>query len=367
VTPARALRLAAVAACAAAITVLAAASAAGAAPDLRVRGNVLVDGPGRGHVVQLRGVNRSGLEYACIQGWGFFDSPHPDRIDDPSMIGAMKSWDIDVVRVPLNEDCWLGLHTKRGRGGAPYRRIVTRYVRALGAAHLYVILDLHLAAPGSEPATHQLPMADRDHAPAFWRSVARTFKHDHALIYDLYNEPFGIQWGCWRSGCEIPASGSGPAYRAAGMQALVDAVRSTGATQPLLLGGLDYSSQLSGWAAHAPRDPRHQLIAAQHNYGGLAPCGASCRGAVLATHRRYPVLFGELGETDCAHGYIDAMMAFADRHGLGYLGWTWDATSPGGWSCSGGPSLITSYRGTPTPYGVGLRDHLRSLGVPALP
>jgi hypothetical protein len=45
-------------------------AAALASSGLRVRGNRLVDGPGRGHVVQLRGVNRSGLEYACIQGVG---------------------------------------------------------------------------------------------------------------------------------------------------------------------------------------------------------------------------------------------------------------------------------------------------------
>jgi endoglucanase len=44
------------------------------------------------------------------------------------------------------------------------------------------------------------------------------------------------------------------------------------------------------------------------------------------------------------------------------LEWTWDATSVGGWTCSGGPSLIKTYDGTPTNYGVGLRDHLLALG-----
>jgi hypothetical protein len=346
---------------------LVAGSTALAAPDLRVRGNQLVDGPGRGHVVQLRGVNRSGLEYACIQGWGFFDSPHPNQVDSRSMIRAMKSWDINAVRVPLNEDCWLGLHTRSGRGGNSYRRIVTSYVRALNRAHLYVILDLHLAAPGRTPATAQLPMADRDHTPAFWRSVARAFKRDHELIFDLFNEPFSIDWNCWRHGCRVPASGNAPAYRTAGMQTLVNAIRSTGATQPLLLGGLGYSSDLSQWARHAPRDPRRELIASQHNYGGLAPCEVACQAAILATHQGYPVLLGELGETDCAHGYIDRMMSFADRHGIGYLGWAWDATSPGGWNCNSGPALITSYSGRPTPFGIGLRNHLRSLGPPALP
>ncbi|MGI8863075.1 MAG: glycoside hydrolase family 5 protein [Solirubrobacteraceae bacterium] len=347
--------------------VIAGAATAGAA-NLRVRGTSLIDGPGRGHVVQLRGVNRSGLEYACIQGWGFFDSPHPNQIDDPAMIAAMKSWDINVVRVPLNEDCWLGINTPRGRGGAPYRRIVERYVHALGAAGLYVIVDLHVAAPGATKATDIDRMPDRDHAPSFWRSVARAFRSDHAVIFDLYNEPNHVDWSCWQHGCQIPAYDDGyglqPTYRAAGMQTLVDAVRSTGARQPLLLGGISWSLDLSGWLSHEPRDPRHALIASDHNYGGLSPCASSCRTAILAVHRRAPVIFGELGETDCRHGYIDAMMSFADAHGLGYLGWTWDAVAPGGWSCTGGPSLISDYRGTPTGFGVGFRDHLRALGRP---
>jgi endoglucanase len=338
---------------------LAGAAAAASLGPLRVRGNRIVTGSGRGHPIQLRGVNRSGLEYACIQGYGFFESPHPYRIDTPAMVRAMKSWDINSVRVPLNEDCWLGLGTRRGLGGRAYRRIVGAYVRELHRAGLYVILDLHWNAPGRARATSQLPMADRDHSPAFWRSVARAFRRDRAVVFDLFNEPYGIGWGCWLHGCRIRAQNGKPAYRAAGMQSLVSAVRSTGARQPLLLGGLNYSAELGGFIAHAPRDPRHQLIAAEHNYGGLSPCGAPCQRGVLSTERRYPVLFSELGETDCKDGYINRMMAFADRRGIGYLGWAWDAG--GGWSCDGGPSLISSYSGTPTAFGIGLRDHLRQL------
>jgi Cellulase (glycosyl hydrolase family 5) len=345
---------------------------AGARPPasgLRVSANRLVDGLGRGHTVALRGINRSGLEYMCVGGYGFFDSPHPHQIDDPAMIAAMTSWDINIVRVPLNEDCWLGINVPRRDSGAAYRDVVAAYVRALHAAHLYVILELHWAAPGRTVANHQLPMADRDHTPTFWRSVAATFKDDHALIFDLYNEPYAVDWHCWLSGCEIPAGDGGDragAYRAAGMQSLVNAVRSAGATQPLMLGGLGYSSVLSGWLAHAPRDPLHQLIADQHNYGGLTPCAVDCQAAALAVHRRVPTMFGELGETDCRSDYIAPIMRFADAHGIGYLGWAWDSTASG-WSCRKGPALIQRYDGTPTGFGLGFRDHLRSLGVPPRP
>lgn len=350
---------------AAAFFLLLLASTAWAAPNLRVRGTALVDGPGAGHQVQLRGVDRSGLEYACIQNTGFFESPHPYRIDDRSMIAAMTSWDIDAVRVPLNEDCWLGIHTPRGLGGSAYRRIVESYVAALHAAHLYVILDLHWAAPGRHQALGQIPMADADHSPSFWRSVAGTFKGDHELIFDLFNEPFQIGWGCWRNGCTVPAGDGWPAYRAAGMQQLVNAVRKSGARQPLMLGGLNWAFSLSGWLAHKPRDPLHQLVASEHNYGDLSPCYASCQAAIVSAHRGAPVVMGELGETDCKELYIDQMMPFADRHGISYLGWAWDAGAY--WTCGGGPSLITSYDGSPTPFGVGFRNHLRSLGTASRP
>jgi hypothetical protein len=364
-------RIRALAAIAASGASVALPSAAPAASNLRVSGNQLIDGPGRGHVVTLRGVNRAGLEYACIQGWGFFDSPHPDQIDDPAMLAAMKTWDINVVRVPLNEDCWLGVNTPAGRGGSPYRRIVLRYVAALHKAGLYVILDLQVAAPGKLGSQHLVRMPDRDHALAFWSSVASTFKTDHALLFDLYNEPNHIGWGCWRRGCRIAPYNDGygriPAYQAVGMEQLVDAVRSTGARQPLILSGTAYAHSLGAWLTNEPRDRLHQLVASEHNYGGLSPCASGCLNRIVTTHKRVPVVMGELGETDCGHSYIDQIMPFADAHGIGYLGWAWDAVAPGSWTCNGGPSLITDYSGAPTGFGVGLRDHFQALGRPAGP
>ncbi len=54
---------------------------------IRVRGNRLVDGTG--NAIHLQGVNRSGTEYACIQGWGIFDGP-----SDSSSVQAIASWNV---------------------------------------------------------------------------------------------------------------------------------------------------------------------------------------------------------------------------------------------------------------------------------
>ena len=176
--------------------------------------------------MRLLGVSRSGTEYACAQGYGFFDGPASAR-----SIARMKSWHINAVRVPLNEDCWLGINgVKAGLGGDAYRGAIHTWVERLHAVGLYVVLDLHVAAPGAQKSLGIIPMADADHAPDFWRSVGAGFRSDPAVIFDLYNEPHDIDWDCWLRGCIVPAGGGHgeghPAYLAAGMQELVDALGS---------------------------------------------------------------------------------------------------------------------------------------------
>ena len=62
-------------------------------PGLHVVDNQLVDRDGE--PVRLLGVNRSGGEYACVGGHGFFAGPTGRRA-----VGAMTAWGINAVRVP---------------------------------------------------------------------------------------------------------------------------------------------------------------------------------------------------------------------------------------------------------------------------
>jgi len=329
-------------------------------PTLHVEGNHLVY---HGVTTRLLGVDHSGSEYACIQngGYGIFEGPDPD-----TLAAAMLTWGhVNAVRLPLNEDCWLGINGVNPMyGGQAYRSAIVDYVNKLHAHGLFVVVDLHWNAPGTSPSTAQQPMADADHAVDFWKSVATTFAGDGLTVFDLYNEPYvdtmnaqtTDAWACWLSGCTITQSAGGVqgTWKSAGMQDLVDAVRSTGARNVLMLGGLAYADDLSGWLAHVPNDPLKQLAASFHLYNFNSCTNTSCWSSVIAPiAQQHPVVTGELGENDCGHGFIDGYMPWADTNGVSYLAWTWNT-----WDCSSGPALITDYGGTPTGFGQGLKAHL---------
>jgi len=312
-----------------------------------------------GQEVRIHGVNRSGTEYACIQGWGIFDGPN-----DVASIQAIKSWQANAVRIPLNEDCWLGINGVSSQyGGTNYQQAIADYVSVIKQQGLIPILELHWSAPGSTQAVSQQPMPDQDHSPAFWTQVAQMFKGNSSVIFELFNEPFPdsnqdttAAWTCWRDGSVCP----GATYTVAGMQELVTAVRATGATNIILLGGVEYSNSLTGWLSYKPNDPLGNLAAAWHVYNFNMCADVSCynsnTGPVLAA---VPVVTTEIGEDDCQGVFISTLMGWLDNNGGSYLAWVWDTW---GSSCSS-IALISDYSGTPNgAYGLTYKDHLSTLG-----
>jgi hypothetical protein len=313
------------------------------APSVHVQGNRLVDAGGR--PVRLRGVNRSGAEYACAQGWGIFDGP-----TDSAAVAAIASWNANAVRVPLNETCWLGINgVAPAYSGTTYRAAIAGLVARLNRAGLVVILDLHWSASGSGIALGQAPMPNRDHSPAFWRDVAATFTGNDAVIFDLFNEPYPDNntdspeaWRCWRDG----GTCSGMTFQAAGMQELVDSVRAAGATNVIMVGGIEYAADLASWLAYQPVDPLHDVAASWHVYN-FSWCNtpACWDGAAATVAQRVPLVLGELGQDDGGSAFVNALMDWMDARSGSYLAWTWDV-----WGQS--LDLISSYDGTPTAYGL---------------
>ena len=202
------------------------------------------------------------------------------------------------------------------------------------------------AAPGTYDATYQSGGPDADHSPAFWASLARTFRHNPNVILAPWGETI-VDADCFLNGgvCEATFGPHNVPYRIAGMQQAVDVMRRAGYRGVIAIPGIDYANDLTEWLSHRPRDPLNQLVAEAHVYG-FNTCGSvDCFQRTLdPVARRVPMIFGELGDlsdgTTCGSRYISQFVDWADEHDVGYFSWTWDTWR----NCS---ALISDYSGTP--------------------
>lgn len=333
-----------------------------------VSGNHLVNQNGK--TVQLIGLNRGTL--GCSKGNGIFSGP----VDEASFT-ELDKWNINAMRIPLNEDCWLGINGSAGAAsGANYRTAIENYISLLNAHGMYVIVNLHFNAPGSNLSITQQPMADADHALTYWTSVANSFKDNPAVIFEPYNEPdittadsnATDAWNCWLHGCTVNrlysdfynGTYSNLQWQTTGMQQIVNAIRDTGATNVITLSGLATAHDLSGLLANLPTDPQHQLAATFHNYQRALQsptgCGPSCWDTTIASvAAQIPVLTDELGQTECQANYSDYVtqyMNWADAHGVSYFPWGWFVYN-GDNGCTNNHfySMLTNLNGTPNFYG----------------
>jgi hypothetical protein len=325
------------------------------------------------------------FEYACARDWGIVEGPI-----DQAAVSAITSWGSNIVRVPLNEHCWLGVDDGAATPqfvGEPYRQAVQTLVDLLIANGAYVILDLHWSAPAGQPAAGQKPMPNTSYSAAFWQSVANTFKGNDAVLFDVFNEPVPNNnasddndeearrsWECWRDGgtasCDATLSLGPPetemgASQAVGMQTLVDAVRSTGATNVILVGGIQWANTLwsnatHNWLTYKPTDPLGNLAASVHVYPFTRCTSVACYDSDIApVAAQAPVIAGEFGFGGCdgaAAEWLNTLMSWFDAHQVGYLAFVWNA--PDG--CTNG-NLIADWNGTPSQYGQIYRDHLAAL------
>jgi endoglucanase len=261
---------------------------------------------------------------------------------------------INVIRLDLNSAFWVGYGC--GQSSATYQTTVQHVVSLITQAGMYAIIDLHWDAPnaicpigqGGFPSTN---------ATAFWKSVADTFKGNPAVIFELFNEPFGddttAEWNPGGSSIPILANGgnftpflaqnnvnggnnalitTNIAFSVPGEIALLQTIRGEGATN-LVLASTGYwdgaiQSWLDAYNTNGNPDPLKNFGATWHDYAWTG--GPADILAVLTAG--YPVVITETYGFDAnlnavAGAYakgsttLPAGFAYARSQGIGYLCW----------------------------------------------
>ena len=313
------------------------------APDgYYVNGNTLCTPAGKPHL--LHGVDRPSLEW----------SPTGQDLSAADF-AAMASWHANVVRVALNQDFWLPTSPSHAPG---YQAMVDDVVQWAHAANLDVILDLHWSDRGDFTVTAaQQNMAD-SHSVDFWKQVATRYLGDGRVFFELYNEPHDIPGAVWLSG----GMAGSPPFMVAGMQQLYDAVRSVGAENLVIIGGLDFAFDLSVVAANPVQG--HNIAYATHPYNNAPERQmATWNGSWGYLTQTAPVVVTEFGDGTgtCSPAWDKALIAYADSHNASWTSWAWFVGD-----CKF-PALLTDWDGGLTNEGTVVKAALLGYDDPAPP
>lgn len=317
------------------LTVTPGGSPAVAGP-LTTVGNTIVDG--HGHVVVLRGMNRSGQ----------FDATQPGGLTAYD-IGRIKAWGANVVRVTLGQQMWLpGCSTY----DPDYVHAVDQDVQWITSLGMVAVLDLQWNAPTCNSVGLN-PLADAQ-SITFWQQVAARYKSNPLVAFDLFNEPHGVTDAQWLSGGTV-TSVSGTPYQGVGMAALYQAVRSTGANNLVLVGGTNYASQ---WPSTAPLANTTNVVYAVHAYNCDQPStcvngtGASwLLNGFVTPGKTVPIMVSEFGWPTAtapqAWAFSTNVIAQAEANGWSWSAWDWDRDG----TCSTGTWFDVISPGTCGPNG----------------
>ncbi|GAA2775299.1 glycoside hydrolase family 5 protein [Saccharopolyspora taberi] len=133
-----------------------------------VCGNTLCNDSGE--PVQLRGMSTHGLQW------------YSQCVNDESLDALAQDWRADVLRISMYVQ-------EGGYEEDPERftALVNQYVEAATQRGMYAIIDWHMLDPGD-------PNFNLERARTFFAEVARTHRDKTNVLYEIANEPSGVEW-----------------------------------------------------------------------------------------------------------------------------------------------------------------------------
>ncbi len=257
---------------------------------LHVDGNQIKDSDGK--VVWLQGVAIPGLDWSA-GGEHILES-----------IGvATTQWKANCIRLCVKSSFWNGTGPYQKDGGMGYRQTIDDAVNLCATNGAYLVLDLH-----------EFRAPEQKHVE-FWKSAAAKYKNHPAVLFELLNEPHDISWDVWQNGGKVtdkPKKSDAAVenneklkgFESVGMQKLLDTCRDTGAKNIVIVGGLDWSYDLSGiLQGHALNDRGgNGIVYSSHVY----PWKSDWQNKFVAAAAKYPLFIGECGADEKKMDFLPA-------------------------------------------------------------
>lgn len=225
-------------------------------PQLATLGNMVVLAEDNTKKVWLTGLNLGGSNWIrSLDGENI-----PLQIDE-----IIANWNVNVIRLPVSLAGWHGaIRWWPDDPGSSdgYQWDVKNIVKKFNDAGIYVILDLHeFNYPANEYSYFDSGHDYTDGVPHvypgvidFWSQIAQDkfYANNPGVLFGIFNEHTyetsdkPESWDIWRNG-GIHQNGD----VIVGHQQIVEAIRSLGAKNIIIAGGLDWAYDLSGVAGTA--------------------------------------------------------------------------------------------------------------------
>ncbi|MBW8683088.1 glycoside hydrolase family 5 protein [Chitinophaga rhizophila] len=124
----------------------------------------------QGHPIQLRGMSTQGLQW------------YAGCITDAALDTLTRDWKADILRVSMYVQEG-GYETNPDK----YTALVKQFVDKATARGLYALIDFHILTPGD-------PNHNTGNAIRFFTDIANTYKNNNNVLYEICNEPNGVNW-----------------------------------------------------------------------------------------------------------------------------------------------------------------------------
>jgi hypothetical protein len=237
-----------------------------------------------------------------------------DRRFDRAFFEGIAATGVNAVRIPIHPERWV-------RDPDYLWRYLDPVVTWTGELGLYVILDWHYIGNIATGAGENMPDIEQEPVALtldFWRQVASRYASAPHALFEIWNEPAEIEAPVWRSHAEQ----------------IIATIRATGARQVVIVGGTDWSRDLSDFRAAPLSDD--QVAYAAHIYPAHSAAMWDFWFGNLA--RSHPVLLTEWGYMDenRADGpvylrgseaqYGAPLLAYAEARRMGWVACWYDDT-----------------------------------------
>lgn len=317
-------------------------------PRLATAGRAIVNAES-GEPIVLRGINRSGLEYAEPGSGGFLEAA---AISQSEIDHIVRNWSANVVRLPFNQD-W-ALNGRRSCSASAYLEAIDQVVAWVSHAGAYTLLDLHWIDAdvtrgfNSDGSYNSVPALPNEGTIEVWELIAQRYRNEPSVLFDIFNEPHTPIRGDTTSleGIDHDGQISPLKRRHVTMlewqpwaRAIVRAIRNVHPRSVIFIPGVNWAYDLRGMPltiGDGSSDAFDNVVYTTHVYPWCGPPRRlkrrrwlpdgqplTWRDAFGALAQRAPVFIGEWGGGPEHIDWGEALARYARRLGIGWAAWSW--------------------------------------------